>query len=187
MAPSPGRTNRAVCLLAVRHILGDGTKTPSWGSGHPWAAHPDQRLAVRPSASIPAPGRPPPPAPSHFPGSATLRISYIPSHRSDPFGPARGGRRLGWCEPSKRHQEGGCSAWGECQCNREAIARGGRGSPSFTSPTQRPTLRRHTCVSDWPPSALSLPFGPFSVSFPLTSPVTPAQSRRDQPPSVAPP
>lgn len=32
--PWSGRTNRAVCLLAVRHILGDKTKTPSQGSGH---------------------------------------------------------------------------------------------------------------------------------------------------------
>lgn len=63
--PCSGWTNRAVCLLAVRHILGDETKTPSQGSGHPQAAHLDQQRAVRPKAGPwpLAPGRPSPPAP----------------------------------------------------------------------------------------------------------------------------
>ena len=81
---------------------------------------------------------------------------------------------------------------GGCQRSPEVIERRGQGAPAFTFQTQRPTLRRHTCDSQWPPRDLPQPRGtpairpPLRVPSPLTAPVTPAQPRRDRLQSVAP-
>ena len=68
---------------------------------------------------------------------------------------------------------------GGCQRSPEVIQRRGQGAPAFTFPTQRPTLRRHTCDSQrlppgtFPSLGAPLPFGPLFEFLPRSPPRDP--------------
>lgn len=88
--PWSGWTNRAVCLLAVRHILRGETKIPIQGSGHPRTAHLDQYRDVGPRLSDPAPW----PAPSSSPQSSSkLGHTLHFLHSFSPLRPLQPGPR----------------------------------------------------------------------------------------------
>lgn len=185
--PWSGWTNRAVCRLAVRHILGDETKTRRQGSGHHWAAPPTSTglSGQAPPLLPPAASLLQPPAP------AALRISCIPSLRSDPFGPASEDRQLRLVRAKPEAQGRGCWAWGVCRCHREAIGRAGKVSHlSLPCPSSLLSAATLASPSGSPvrcpcPGAL-LPFSRFSGLPAVTAPVTLALPRRDRLLSAAP-
>lgn len=154
-------TNRAVCLLAARHILGDEVKTPSQSSRHHWAASSYQHWAVGPRASIPAPGRPPPQAPSHFQARPLfafptfLLITQTPSAqpRADSWG---------WCEPSERHQEGGVRGGGNVDATKKR-SRWEKRAPHPSHSQLSSPLFIATLVFEWLLGALPLPKGTPSI------------------------
>lgn len=114
--PWSGQTNRAVCLLAVRRILGNETKTPSQGSRHHqefiFTSGGESGLAPRflcPSSS-----------PESFSrlGRTSRFLHSFSALRS--FRPSEGGQ-LGLEKAKQEAPRRGCSGCRTNQCNQEAM------------------------------------------------------------------
>lgn len=176
-------TNRAVCLLAARHILGDEAKTPSQSSRHHYAAHP---------TSTGMSGGAPPFLPLASPllklpviSKLSHTLHFLHSFSSlRPLQPGRG-PTAGVDVSQVRGTRKGVLGVGGMSVQLKSDREGRKGSPPFTSPTQLPTLHRHTYVSEWLPGALPLPRGTLSIrplfgSSPCTDPVTSLLPRRDR-------
>lgn len=113
------------------------------------------------SGQRPDPGRPPPPAPifqarPHVAFPTFLLAAQTPSARPSEAD------SWGWCEPSKRHKEGGARGGGNVSATQKG-SRGEERGPRFTSQSSAPLSAATLASPSGPPNALPLPMGTPSI------------------------